>query len=237
MLHPGASLIELRAVSHAVSTGAPLSEITLDFAPGSFTVFRGETGAGTRELWRVLTLVEPPQAGSIVVEGEPAEHWPDDRRAEYRARRFGFVLSAPFLLPALTVVENVAMPIFKKNLPEITPQAAGERARALLDFAGMGGVAEVMAGHLHPLEQHRVSLARALANEPAVLFVEELDSALPPDALPETLALLRTFAAENPVAVIGTASAAFGGTPGVRVLTLAQGALHSESALASAPFN
>jgi ABC-type lipoprotein export system ATPase subunit len=237
MLFSGASPLELRAVSLAACPAVPRSEITLEFAPGGFTVLRGEPGSGVRELMRVLQLVEPPQSGSVLVEGEPAEAWPEERRADYRTRRFGFLLTAPFLLPSLTVLENVAMPIFKKQLPGISPQEAGDRARALLEFVGASAWAEVQAGELDLLEQHRVALARALANEPAVIFAEELDASLPAEAVAEIFARLWQFAAEKAVTVIATTSPQFVPLPGLRVINEEQGRPRPEETSAPVPLN
>lgn len=237
MPSPAATLLELRGVSLAVTPGPPPREITLEFAPGSFTVLRGEAGAGSRELIRVLSLIDAPLSGSVLVEGEAATEWPEERRAEYRTRRFGFLLTAPFLLPSLTVLENVAMPIFKKQLPALSPQEAGDRARALLEFVGVSALAEVGAGELHPLEQHRVALARALANEPSVIFAEDLDASLPAEAVAEIFARLWQFATENPVAVIATTSPQFVPLPGLRVINVENGQLRAEEAAASVPLN
>jgi putative ABC transport system ATP-binding protein len=237
MPFPGATLLELREVSLAAGPDAPRCEITLEFAPGTFTVLRGDAGSGSRELLRALSLLEPPPSGRVLVEGEPADDWPEERRAEYRTRRFGFLLTAPFLLPSLTVLENVAMPIFKKQLPGITPQEAGERARALLDFVGVSALAEIVAGELHPLEQHRVALARALVNEPAVIFAEDLDASLPAEAVAEIFARLWHFATENAVAVIATTSPQFVPLPGLRVINVEHGLLRAEEASASLPLN
>jgi ABC-type lipoprotein export system ATPase subunit len=237
MLLSGASPLELRAVSLAACAVVPRPEISLEFAPGSFTVLRGEPGSGARELMRVLQLVDPPQNGSVFVEGEPAEAWPEERRADYRTRRFGFLLTAPFLLPSLTVLENVAMPIFKKQLPGLSPQEAGDRARALLDFVGAGALAEFQAGELEVLEQHRVALARALANEPAVIFAEELDALLSAEAVSEIFARLWQFATDHAVTVIATTSPHFAPLPGLRVINVEGGRLRPEETSASVPLN
>jgi ABC-type lipoprotein export system ATPase subunit len=237
MAIPGASVIELRAVSQMAGAGAPLAGISMSIVPGSVTLLRGEPGSGARELLRILGLVEAPESGSVLVEGVSTEGWSEERRADFRNSRFGFLLPAPFLLPALSVVENVAMPIFKR-FSKITPEEAGRRVNALLTFAGLEGYGESAAGELGTIEQHRVAIARALANEPAMLIVEELDGSLSGDALQQVLALLRQAASEKGVAVAGTVSARFASAPpGVRLLDLVQGRLQAEAPLAGAPLN
>jgi ABC-type lipoprotein export system ATPase subunit len=230
---PGATVIELRAVSHPTAAGSSLAEIQLAIPAGAVTLLRGEPDSGARELLRLIGLMEAPAAGEALVEGVSTAGWTDEQRAEFRAGRLGFLLAAPFLLPALTVIENVAMPIFKR-LPEITPEEAGLRAGALLAFAGMAENDARPAGDLSLIEQHRVAIARALANEPAALLVEELDGLLSGDALAQVLALLRHAAVEKGVAVVATVSARFPAALGLRVLDVAQGRVQLEAA---APLN
>jgi ABC-type lipoprotein export system ATPase subunit len=233
MIPPGASVIELRAVSHGAGAGSSLHEICLAVAAGTLTLLRGENGSGTRELLRLLGLMELPASGSVLVEGTASETWSEEQRAEFRSRRCGLLLPAPFLLPALTVIENVGMAILKK-LPGTTPEEATGRVKELLAFVEMSAQQERPAGELGPVEQYRVALARALASEPVLLLAEEVDAAVPADALPAVLGLLRQTANDRGVAVVASVSANFPPTPGARLLECTGGRLRSE---VNAPLN
>ncbi len=174
------------------------------FAGGGFHLLVGGEDSGHELLLRVLGLLEVPEAGEVFVEGESVRGLSEDARLKLRERRLGFVFTAPFLLPAFSVIENVAMPLFK--ISDVEPPEARRRSEALLDFAGLLESTETPCGELAPLAQQRVSLARALVNQPAALLVENLDSALAGDDLRVFSALLRQAALRFGVAVIATAS-------------------------------
>ncbi len=195
----------------------------LAFAPGTFHLLLGEAGSGHELLLRVLGLLETPDAGELVVEGEPIAGLDEDARRKLRERRLGFVFTAPFLLPALSVIENVAMPLFKVSGVDLA--AARERSEALLAFAGLAELGNAPCGELAPLAQHRVSLARALANEPAALLVESLDSALAGEDLDAFAALLRQAVGQFGLAVIATASPRFVAAPDDFVIEVSAGNL------------
>ncbi len=237
MIHSGVSVIELRGVSRGAGAPAPgdrmgggLHEVTLGLMPGALTVVQGEAADGTRTLLRVAGLSEPADGGTVLADGEATEGWTDEQRAGFRARRLGFVYAAPFLLPAMTAIENVAMPIFK--LTGATPEEAGPQARELLAQVGLAGREEIEAGELALADQYAVAIARALANSPGALLVEELDAVLAGGALQQAASLLRQVAIERGMAVLLTVARGFPTAAADRVLELAGGRLNGEIALA-----
>ena len=195
----------------------------LALAAGVFHLLQGEAGEGRDCLLRVLGLLEEPDDGEVLIEGESVRGLSEDARLRRRERRLGFIFAAPFLLPALSVIENVAMPLFK--ISDVEAAEARRRSEELLEFAGIPDLAQTPCADLPPLAQHRVSLARALVNEPAALLVENLDGALAGENLHAFSALLRQAAPRFGIAVIAAASAAFAPEPADRVIEVRQGAV------------
>ncbi|MGB8167395.1 MAG: ATP-binding cassette domain-containing protein [Chthoniobacteraceae bacterium] len=199
------------------------------FGRGAFHLLVGEPESGHELLLRVLGLLEVPDAGEVFVDGEPVHGLSEEARLKLRERRLGFVFTAPFLLPAFSVIENVAMPLFKVS--DVEAAEARRRSDALLDFTGLLEFSEVPCAELTPFTQHRVSLARALVNEPSALLVEGLDSALAGEELRAFSGLLRLAASRFGIAVIATASPRFVVECGDRVLNVAEGVAASKEKL------
>jgi len=222
---PALNALEARGI--ICQSGFPALRIPhAAFARGVFHVLVGDADSGHELLLRILGLLETPDAGEVFVEGETVRGLSEDARLKLRERRLGFVFTSPFLLPAFTAIENVAMPLFK--ISDVEPAEARRRSDALLEFVGMLESAEVPCADLAPLDQHRVSLARALVNEPAALLIESLDAALTGDELRAFSALVRAAAVRFGVAVIATASPDFSLDPGDRVMAVAGGAVACE---------
>ena len=222
---PALNALEVRDIvcqRDAISLRVPHAS----FARGVFYLLIGEPDSGHERLLRVLGLLDAPDAGEVFIEGESVNALSEDARLKLRERRLGFVFAAPFLLPAFTVIENVAMPLFK--ISDVEPAEARQRSDALLEFVGLFELAEVPCVELPTLAQHRVSLARALVNEPAALLIEGLDSALGGDDLRVFAALLREAAVRFGIAVIATVSPNFVRNSGDEVIELRGGVVLCE---------
>jgi ABC-type lipoprotein export system ATPase subunit len=218
MRSPAAPILELRDVVCAVADHARLGAVTWRCEPGAYHLIAGEPAAVRHALLRVVGLIDAPLAGEVLFEGENVGALDASAREAIRNRRCGYVLSAPFLLPALSVVENVAMPIFR--ISQASAEQARERTDRLLEFAGLTAFASAPAGDLPRAQQHATALARAFANEPALITVEGFDSALAPDEAANFSSLLRRACAEFRAAVIASAGADFPIEPTDRVLSI-----------------
>lgn len=194
-----ASPLELDGVSCAPAGAPALRGISLVFAPGTLTVLQGD---GKNLLLRLLGLLETPDAGDVLLNGAGTRHLAAGVRDALRNRHFGFLFAQPFLLPAFTAIENVAMPLFK--ISGIDSDEARPRVHALLDFVGATAFAHTPVGQLPLADQHRVALARALANEPDFLIAENIDAAFPDGDLPHFAKLLRRAVVEQGVTVIAS---------------------------------
>ena len=224
------SVLEIRGVSCASGFGLPVSA---EFAPGRFHVLVGDAGGDSQALLRVIGLLDLPESGEVFVGGRPTRTLDEDARASLRAQRFGFVFAAPFLLASFSVIENVAMPLFK--ISQVEPDEARRRTERLLAFTEMAEAAEAVIDDLTLCAQYHVAIARGLANEPAILVVENLDGALAGEELSRFAALLRRIPAEFGTTVIATASAAFAVKKKDRVLEFARGVIVRDSALLPEP--
>jgi len=174
---PSPATLAARDITSARTLGSAteqLHDVTLAFEPATFHLLLGGPNSGHNLLLRLLGLLEAPDSGDILLQGESTREWTEDRRIDTRSRHFGFVFEAPFLLPTFNVVENIAMPLFK--LTEATPEQAREETRRVLDHVGMADAADFSVESLPLWAQQRVALARALVTRPQALFVENLDA-------------------------------------------------------------
>ena len=224
--------LELRNVSCQRGT-AVLRGVSLAFGPGTFTLLAGTPDSGHELLLRVLGLLEAPDTGEVLLAGTPTQTLLEEERAKLRDRRIGFVFAAPFLLAAFTPIENVAMPLFK--VLDFEPNEAQRRGEALLDFVGLPELIQAPCSELALANQHRVSLARALAGEPAVLLIENLDGVLAGEELSSFSALVREAAVRFRLAVVATVSAHFAAETSDRVIEIADGVVRQDSELLPKP--
>ena len=155
-----------------VSGGRPLPvlrSIDLEVAPQSFLAVVGPSGSGKTTLLGLLAGLDEPSAGRVLLDGQDLFALTEDQRAGFRAERVGFVFQTFHLLPTLTALENVLVPL------ELRGGARGlrERAAGLLHRVGLGDRLDHYPAQLSGGEQQRVALARAFANEPRILFADE----------------------------------------------------------------
>ena len=147
--------------------------VSLALEPAAIHLLWGGPGSGRNLLLRLLGLLEQPDSGEIVVEGESTRDWSEAQCAAERSRRFGFLFEAPLLIPSLNVAENIAVPYFK--LTDAAPEQAREATHRVLAHVGLGDHADSAVQALPLWAQQRVALARALVLHPQALFVENID--------------------------------------------------------------
>ena len=222
MSNPSEPVLELRNVTCGAD-GHVLRGLSLRFAAGEFHLVTGEPDCLRAALLRVLGLLDAPESGDVFLERCNVASLAEAERDEVRNQRCGFLFAAPFLLPSFTVVENVAMPLFK--ISHFTPEQARERTDLLLDFVGLAAEAQQSVDELTGIQQHAVSLARALANSPAVITVESLDAGLAPAESASFTALLRQCCTRFGVAVIASVPVGFPGEPGDRIVAIDSGGI------------
>lgn len=185
-----ATLVELHDVSCRRGE-AVIAGVTLSIPPASVHILRGESSS---LLLRIATLLEVPDEGTITLVGESVRDIDESARNTIRSRAFGFVFDAPYLLPELSVAENIAMPLFK--VLDLGAVDARERTESMLRFAALEPLATARAGELSWFDQQRVALARATAHHPVLLALDLADANLSPDESAELLRLARRVRSE-----------------------------------------
>jgi putative ABC transport system ATP-binding protein len=168
-MNEGAS-IEASGVCKSYENGRilALDEMELHVAAGEYIALVGPSGCGKSTLLHLIAALDRPDRGSIVVADHDLAHERD--LSHYRARHVGMVFQLHNLLPSLSALENVEMPMFELGIRSGERQS---RARRLLGQVGMAGREENRPAELSGGERQRVAIARALANEPGVILADE----------------------------------------------------------------
>ncbi|BCM87404.1 ABC transporter ATP-binding protein [Methylobacterium indicum] len=164
--------IALHGVDLSLGRGAArvhiLKGISLDVAPGEAVGLVGPSGSGKSTLLMTMAGLERPDSGRVVVEGTDLAGLDEDALARFRGRRIGIVFQSFHLVPTMTALENVALPLELADAPD-----AHERAARELEAVGLGHRLHHYPAQLSGGEQQRVAIARAIAPEPAILVADE----------------------------------------------------------------
>jgi putative ABC transport system ATP-binding protein len=162
-----------------------IHKLSLDIVPGEFVAVVGRSGSGKTTLLNLLAGIDRPTSGTVRVAGADLGSLSEDRLATWRGRSVGLVFQFFQLLPTLTVIENVMLPMdFAGRFPV---RERRDRAQHLLERVGIGDQASKMPATLSGGQQQRAAIARALANDPPILLADEptgnLDSVTADDVL------------------------------------------------------
>jgi ABC-type lipoprotein export system ATPase subunit len=197
-------IVSLRGVAkeYAVKNGAPftaLRDVDLDIAEHDYLVITGRSGCGKTTLLTIAAGLARPTAGSVTVDGVDLWSLSDTEQSKLRNGRMGFVFQFPSLLPSLTVLQNVTLPL------EFGGEHAadfGARARELLGLVGLGEKLTAYPRELSAGQQQRVVVARALVNRPALLLADEPTSDLDEETEAEMMALFRRIHDERDITIV-----------------------------------
>jgi len=182
-------------------TVAALAGVSLTIGRGEHTAVIGPSGSGKSSLMNILGGLDRPTSGVYRFEGEDVGHMDDDSLADFRSRRIGFVFQSFQLLPRLSALQNVELPMVYAGL---LPAERRERAAAMLERVGLGSRMGHRPTQLSGGQQQRVAIARALANAPDLLLADEPTGALDTQTGKDVLALFRQLNAEGLTIVIVT---------------------------------
>jgi putative ABC transport system ATP-binding protein len=219
------SILVLRDVSKEYAGSRPvLRSVNLEVRANDFVVIRGRSGIGKSTLLRIMGLLDAPTSGQVLVEGRETGKMKDPELSRIRLTTFGFVFQQFNLIPSLTNVENVELPM------ELAGTAGDERRRralALLQSFGVDGLAARFPGEISGGEQQRVTVARALANRPQLILADEPTASLDEANSEAVLALFKKANDENQVAVVLTTTSAYDQFGSTRELSISDGTLRS----------
>ena len=147
-----------------------LNGIDISIAQGEIVSIVGKSGAGKTTLLQILGTLEKPSSGSLVYNKKNVFEYNENQLADFRNKNIGFVFQFHHLLPEFTALENVCIPAFIAKEPK---KVALEKAKYLLDLIGVGNRFDHKPSELSGGEQQRVSVARALMNDPTVILADE----------------------------------------------------------------
>jgi lipoprotein-releasing system ATP-binding protein len=148
-----------------------VDDVSLEIDRGEFVAIMGPSGSGKSSLLYLLGLLDIPTAGRITLDGEDTSRFDEERLADVRLGKLGFVFQFHFLLPEFSSLDNVMLPM--QRLGRLGREAAAERARTLLADLGLAEHAHKRPDQLSGGQRQRVAIARALANDPLVILADE----------------------------------------------------------------
>lgn len=171
-------MLELHNLTRAYELGgerAGVFGVSLAVPKGCLAVLAGPSGSGKTTLLQLAGLLDTPDEGEVRLEGATVSTLPERARCDLRLRRLGFVFQAYNLVPVLSALENVMLPLQLQGLPEA---AARTRAEAALARVGLADRQEHRPGQLSGGQQQRAAIARALAPEPLLVLADEPTASL-----------------------------------------------------------
>ena len=180
---------------------AALAGVSLSIARGENVAIIGPSGSGKSSLMNILGGLDRPTSGAYRFDGEDLREFGDDELASFRRRRIGFVFQSFQLLPRLTAMQNVELPMVYAG---IEPKARRDRAAEILDRVGLASRKGHRPTQLSGGQQPRVAIARALANSPDLLLADEPTGALDTQTGQEVLALFQQLNREGLTLILVT---------------------------------
>jgi polar amino acid transport system ATP-binding protein len=218
------SLLELDGIRKSFGDNVVLRDIDLTVERGQCVVLIGASGSGKSTLLRCVNLLEVVDDGRITLEGDDIT----DPRVDADAvrARMGVVFQAYNLFPHLTVLQNITLAPLRVH--KVGRAEAEERARAMLERVGLADRAGARPDELSGGQQQRVAIARALVNDPTLMLLDEVTSALDPELVGEVLDLLRSLTEEGMTMVVNTHEMGFARQVADTVCYLHGGVIHEQ---------
>lgn len=196
-------VLELQRVGKTYHRGDEQLDVLIDFdftlESGEFVVVTGPSGAGKSTLLHVAGGLDAPDRGTVAVTGQDVWAMSTGARAAFRRRNLGFVFQFFNLVPMLTAVENVSLPLVLDGVPA---RSADARAEELLERVGLGDRARHRPAELSGGQMQRVAVARALVSRPSIVLADEPTGNLDSRSSTEVLNLLRQLSDEEGTTVV-----------------------------------
>jgi len=181
-----------------------LDGVSLRFPRGRMIAIRGSSGSGKTTLLNLIGAFDKPSSGSIIVDGVDVSHVHGGNEVKYRLKKVGFVFQSYYLIPNMTALENVMLPM---ELSGVKAKSREARARELLEKVGLDKSRQLRRpAKLSGGEQQRVAIARALANDPPIILADEPTGNLDSKTGRHIVELLSTLAQEGKTVIIATHS-------------------------------
>jgi putative ABC transport system ATP-binding protein len=202
------SFIRANALTRVYGTSdaavTALADVTFDIAVGAFVSVMGESGAGKSTLLSIMGGMNTPTEGSYRVDGIDVYGLHPEQRADFRREYLGFIFQSFHLVPYLSVLENVMLPLATTRLKK--PRKT-EMAMRSLDWVGLGSKAQRLPNQISGGEKERVAIARAIVNTPPILLADEPTGNLDSRNSGDVMKLLQRLNAEGTTIIMVTHSA------------------------------
>jgi len=191
-------VVSISKLTKTYDTGAvrveALRGVDLTLERGEMAAIMGPSGCGKTTLLNCLSGLDTVDEGDVVIDGTSLAHMSDRERTDYRARHMGFVFQFYNLMPVLSAVENVELPLL---VSRVDGRSARRRALEALDLVGIADRAEHVPDELSGGERQRVTIARSLVNDPAIVWADEPTGDLDSENAQEIVALMRRLNVER----------------------------------------
>jgi putative ABC transport system ATP-binding protein len=226
------SIVEARKVFKTYDTGKvqvrALRGISFGVARGEMVAIMGPSGSGKTTLLNCLSGLDSINDGDVLIEGVSLAEMSDRERTDYRARRMGFVFQFYNLMPVLSAVENVELPLLVSG---VTPKKARGSALEALELVGLRDWADHVPDELSGGQRQRVTIARALVNNPAIVWADEPTGDLDSENADEIVALMRTLNQEHDLTFLIVTHDIGVGRKTDRIVRMVDGEIVSEETL------
>jgi putative ABC transport system ATP-binding protein len=224
------ALVRLRDLTKTYQEGdqerAVLRQLNATIQDGEFVVLMGRSGAGKSTLLNLISGIDRPTAGEVIVGDTTLTTLSEHERTLFRRRHIGFVFQSFNLIPTLTVEENITLPL---ELSGEVDAARRERALSVLDEVGLRDRADSFPDRLSGGEQQRIAIARALAHDPLLILTDEPTGNLDYDTGRQVLDLLQRLVREHGKTMLVATHDRSMVRAADRVLTLQSGVLESHT--------
>lgn len=178
-----------------------LQGVSLDVERGDYIAIVGPSGCGKSTLLNLIGVIDHPTSGTVTIAGKRVDAMSDREATLFRLHNIGFVFQRFYLMPILSALENVALPMAEAKVPAVERRA---RASELLTYVGLGERLNHRPSEMSGGEQQRVAIARALSNRPALLLADEPTGELDAKTGTEIIALFQRLNADGTTIVVVT---------------------------------
>jgi putative ABC transport system ATP-binding protein len=214
--------------SYSAVGGVPfevLKGVSLSVAEGEMLAIMGPSGCGKTTLLNCLSGLDDIDGGDILIDGVSLASMSDHARTDYRARKMGFVFQFYNLMPVLSAVENVELPLL---VARVRANEARRRALEALELVGLGHRAEQLPEQLSGGERQRATIARSLVNQPAIVWADEPTGDLDSENATQITALMRSLNLEHGLTLLIVTHDIAVGSKTDRIVRMMDGAIVEE---------
>ena len=213
---------------YKTSSGAvnALNGVDLSIEKGLFYAIIGRSGSGKSTLLHVLSGLDRPTSGKVLIDGVDMFSFSDEKMAIFRRRSMGFVFQQFNLFPNMTILENIMLAPVK--LGKMTKEEANTRAMELLKRIGLADKAGAYPAQLSGGQKQRIAIVRSLAMDPDIILFDEPTSALDPEMVGEVLAVMQELAEDGMTMVVVTHEMGFAREVANRVMFINDGVIQEE---------